>query len=158
MYNAPSQKVPKRKSSKIEEGTASRGIAAIGAGTAAASGGGVNASKLFKGESQDEDDEDEIEEDAEGDPTDGALGQISRCTDNWKAAASEEKKKMWNVFDETGIFACACSLSFCLLPNPCDHFIKFVPFPQSKNLTLFRMFFFHSLVRRPRLRNRKHHS
>lgn len=48
MYNAPSQKVAKRKSGKKDEGDAARGIAAIGAGTAAASGGGVNASALFK--------------------------------------------------------------------------------------------------------------
>lgn len=45
----------------------------------------------------------------EGDPTDGAPSVvISQCTDNWKAAASEEKKRMWGVFEETGIFACAC--------------------------------------------------
>lgn len=61
MYNAPSQKTPKRKSSKVEEGAASRGIAAIGAGTAAASGGGVHANKLVKKE-EEEDDDDEIEE------------------------------------------------------------------------------------------------
>ncbi|KAF2188286.1 calcium/proton exchanger [Zopfia rhizophila CBS 207.26] len=60
MYNAPSQKVPKKKSSKVEEGGAIRGIAQIGAGTAAASGGGVNASKLVK--NAEEEEEDEIEE------------------------------------------------------------------------------------------------
>ena len=43
-----------------------------------------------------------------GDPTDGAPGAISSCTSNWKAAASDEKKRMWGVFDETGVFACAC--------------------------------------------------
>ncbi|KAF2473960.1 calcium/proton exchanger [Lindgomyces ingoldianus] len=62
MYNEPSQKVPKRKSSKIEEGTATRGLAAIGAGTAAASGGGVNASKLVKNADELEDEEDDFEE------------------------------------------------------------------------------------------------
>jgi Ca2+:H+ antiporter len=61
MYNEPSQKVPKRKSSKIEEGSALRGVATIGAGTAAASGGGVNVSSLVKGNAQDDDDDD-IEE------------------------------------------------------------------------------------------------
>ncbi|KAF2873731.1 Sodium/calcium exchanger protein-domain-containing protein [Massariosphaeria phaeospora] len=61
LYNTPSQKVPKKKSSKVQEGTASRGIAVIGAGTAAAPSGGVQASKLFQ-DPDAEDDEDEIEE------------------------------------------------------------------------------------------------
>ncbi|KAH9881952.1 hypothetical protein J1614_001123 [Plenodomus biglobosus] len=62
MYNAPSQKVPKRKSNKKEEGDAARGIAAIGAGTAAASGGGVNMQTLFKNPEQyEEEEEDEFE-------------------------------------------------------------------------------------------------
>ncbi|EDU41881.1 vacuolar calcium ion transporter /H(+) exchanger [Pyrenophora tritici-repentis Pt-1C-BFP] len=62
MYNEPSQKVPKRKSGKKEEGDASRGIAAIGAGTAAASGGGVNMKALLKNtDGSDEDDEDDFE-------------------------------------------------------------------------------------------------
>lgn len=65
MYNAPSQKVEKRKSSKKSEGDAARGIAAIGAGTAAASGGGVNANTLFKNPDADhadnKDDEDDFE-------------------------------------------------------------------------------------------------
>ncbi|KAL6298653.1 hypothetical protein BKA93DRAFT_820263 [Sparassis latifolia] len=43
-----------------------------------------------------------------GDPTDGDMGPVSGCTENWKAAAAEEKKKMWGVFEETGIFASAC--------------------------------------------------
>ncbi|KAG1739621.1 hypothetical protein EDD22DRAFT_982276 [Suillus occidentalis] len=30
------------------------------------------------------------------------------CMENWKAAADEAKKKMWGIFEETGIFACAC--------------------------------------------------
>ena len=34
--------------------------------------------------------------------------QLEACATNWKAAASKEKKRMWGVFDETGIFACAC--------------------------------------------------
>ncbi|KAF9694618.1 hypothetical protein EKO04_007497 [Ascochyta lentis] len=61
MYNAPSQKVPKRKSSKIEEGAANRGVAAIGAGTAAASGGGVNLKNLLNKPSDDEEEEEEFE-------------------------------------------------------------------------------------------------
>lgn len=54
--------MPKRKSGKKEEGDASRGIAAIGAGTAAASGGGVNMTTLFKNPNSEEEDEDEFEE------------------------------------------------------------------------------------------------
>ena len=42
----------------------------------------------------------------EGDPTDGAPD--TPCTGNWKAAAKDEKKPMWSVFCETGIFASAC--------------------------------------------------
>lgn len=61
MYNAPSQKTPKRKSRKVEEGAANRGVAAIGAGTAAASGGGVNAKTLFKNPDEDEEEEEEFE-------------------------------------------------------------------------------------------------
>ncbi|KAF2199120.1 calcium/proton exchanger [Delitschia confertaspora ATCC 74209] len=60
MYNAPSQKVPKRKRSKLDDGDALRGIAQIGAGTAAASGGIVNASQLVR--STEDEEEDEIEE------------------------------------------------------------------------------------------------
>ncbi|KAH9944949.1 uncharacterized protein BXZ73DRAFT_86554 [Epithele typhae] len=46
--------------------------------------------------------------DTEGDPTDGEVGAPSPCATNWKAAAADEKKKMWGGFDETGIFASAC--------------------------------------------------
>lgn len=61
LYNAPSQKVPKRKSSKVEEGGALRGIAQIGAGTAAATGGGVNQAQLVRDLEQEAED-DEIDE------------------------------------------------------------------------------------------------
>ncbi|KAG2101883.1 uncharacterized protein F5147DRAFT_746939 [Suillus discolor] len=30
------------------------------------------------------------------------------CSKNWKAAASDEKKRMWAIFEETGIFVGAC--------------------------------------------------
>ena len=50
-----------------------------------------------------------------GDPTDGnPPGDVSNCVKNWKAAASDEKKKMWAIFDETGIFAAACCHSLIL--------------------------------------------
>jgi Ca2+:H+ antiporter len=62
MYNAPSQKVEKRKSSKRAEGDAARGIAAIGAGTAAASGGGVNVKSIFKNPDENHADNQEEEE------------------------------------------------------------------------------------------------
>ena len=42
MYNAPSQKIPKRKSFKVREGSAFYKIAQIGARMAAISRGGVN--------------------------------------------------------------------------------------------------------------------
>jgi len=61
MYNAPSQKTPKRKSSKVEEGAANRGVAAIGAGTAAASGGGVNMKSLIQNPGNEKEDEEEFE-------------------------------------------------------------------------------------------------
>ncbi len=46
----------------------------------------------------------------EGDPTDGTetLLAIRGCVKNWKSAAAEEKKRMWGIFDESGIFASAC--------------------------------------------------
>jgi len=61
MYNAPSQKVPKRKSGKIEEGAAARGIATIGAGTAAASGGRIHENHIMPVHDEEEEEE-EIEE------------------------------------------------------------------------------------------------
>ncbi|KAF9496265.1 hypothetical protein BDN71DRAFT_1505959 [Pleurotus eryngii] len=33
---------------------------------------------------------------------------LSPCANNWKAAATDNKKRMWDIFEETGIFACAC--------------------------------------------------
>ncbi|KAG6886946.1 hypothetical protein C0992_001539, partial [Termitomyces sp. T32_za158] len=41
-----------------------------------------------------------------GDPMDGA--PPTPCTNNWKAAAADSKKKTWAIFDEAGIFASAC--------------------------------------------------
>lgn len=69
--------------------------------------------------------------DVEGDPTDGARANpndvdttsasalkrraIEACVKNWKAAAADEKKSMWEIFDETGIFAAACRHGLLLL-------------------------------------------
>ncbi|KAJ3558562.1 hypothetical protein NM688_g856 [Phlebia brevispora] len=60
----------------------------------------------------------------EGDPLDSgmdpddikkALAEKLResCVMNWKVAASDEKKKMWSVFQECGVFATACHHGFC---------------------------------------------
>ena len=48
------------------------------------------------------------DEDAEGTPADVQDDRHKNCTKNWKAAADDAKKKMWAIFEETGIFACAC--------------------------------------------------
>ena len=49
------------------------------------------------------------------DPTDGKEDQPDGgCAANWKAAASDEEKRMWGIFEETGIFACACRHSIIL--------------------------------------------
>ncbi|KAF8161430.1 hypothetical protein B0H34DRAFT_781939 [Crassisporium funariophilum] len=52
------------------------------------------------------------EENEGGDPTDGGaapnIPSSSGCAERWKAASADEKKKMWNVFDELGLFALAC--------------------------------------------------
>lgn len=50
---------------------------------------------------------------AEGDPTDGNP-QATTCTKNWKAAQSDDKKRSWDVFEETGVFASACRHGFIL--------------------------------------------
>ena len=57
-------------------------------------------------------DSDDDGRDTEGDPTDGAPS--SSCASNWKAAASDEKKRMWAIFEETGVFAAACRHGFVL--------------------------------------------
>ena len=61
------------------------------------------AQRDIKQESKDE----TIDED-EGYITETDDSKLENCASNWKAAASMEKKKMWGVFDETGIFASAC--------------------------------------------------
>ena len=53
-----------------------------------------------------------ISDTGEGDPTDGLdvtkNNNADQCVKNWKAAASDEKKRSWAVFDETGIYASVC--------------------------------------------------
>ena len=48
----------------------------------------------------------------DADPTEGDPHRS--CTSNWKAAATDEEKQMWGMFEETGIFACVCRHSFIL--------------------------------------------
>lgn len=59
-----------------------------------------------EGESDDE--EDDVPATEEGDLTNGGTEAPSACASHWKAASAEERKRMWAIFLETGIFACAC--------------------------------------------------
>ncbi|KAK7045872.1 hypothetical protein VNI00_007301 [Paramarasmius palmivorus] len=53
--------------------------------------------------------------DDNGDPTDGAdAGVYSTCTQNWKAAGDDSKKRMWDSFHESGLFASCCRHGFIL--------------------------------------------
>lgn len=58
--------------------------------------------------------EDEIIDLDDGYITEADDPQLENCASNWKAAVSMEKKRMWGVFDETGIFASACPHGFML--------------------------------------------
>jgi hypothetical protein len=51
---------------------------------------------------------DEIERDNDGG------GSPGPCANNWKAAQSDSKKRMWGIFAETGLFASACRHGFIL--------------------------------------------
>lgn len=59
-----------------------------------------------------EPEEDDPDPSPEGDPTDGVSADagdgVDKCVKNWKAAAADEKKRTWAIFDETGIYASAC--------------------------------------------------
>ncbi|KAI0749268.1 hypothetical protein C8Q80DRAFT_1269169 [Daedaleopsis nitida] len=77
-----------------------------------------------RGEDIIEDDGDGTWSDEEGEPGEhkgegpadfaGAADMLRECTKNWKSAVRDETKKMWGVFDETGIFAAACRHGFIL--------------------------------------------
>lgn len=43
-----------------------------------------------------------------GYPTDTNGTRSALCMCHWKAAAADETKQMWGMFDEMGIFVCAC--------------------------------------------------
>ncbi|KAF2024657.1 hypothetical protein EK21DRAFT_104520 [Setomelanomma holmii] len=65
LFDEPTRKAPRLLSAKRKEGEAMRGIASIGAGTAAAAGGGVNAKSLFKNSDEDMEDDEEFFETCE---------------------------------------------------------------------------------------------
>ena len=43
-----------------------------------------------------------------GDPANPAKSLLALCMHSWKAVSAEEKKKMWAIFDEMGIFVSTC--------------------------------------------------
>ncbi|KAJ3817842.1 hypothetical protein F5880DRAFT_1626200 [Lentinula raphanica] len=50
-----------------------------------------------------------------GDPTDSEFAPtLQQCTDNWKAAAADSAKKMWDAFHESGWYVSACRHGFIL--------------------------------------------
>ncbi|KAI9057445.1 hypothetical protein FKP32DRAFT_1615289 [Trametes sanguinea] len=58
--------------------------------------------------------DEDLDSDAGGNDTSEDGQELNSCTHNWKAAARDEDKKMWGIFDESGIFACACRHGFVL--------------------------------------------
>ncbi|KAJ8454198.1 hypothetical protein ONZ51_g13169 [Trametes cubensis] len=56
---------------------------------------------------------DEINTD-DSDSDDDNDDDFGECTKHWKSAARDEDKKMWGIFDESGIFASACRHGFIL--------------------------------------------
>lgn len=86
---------------------------------------------------EDDDVESETEEAGpsdEGDPTDGmntssdpqtaastdspqehaVQTDLDTCVKNWKSASDDNTKRMWSIFDETGVFMSACRHGFIL--------------------------------------------
>ncbi|KAG1853644.1 hypothetical protein F4604DRAFT_1933044 [Suillus subluteus] len=53
----------------------------------------------------------------------------SDCSKNWKAAANEEKKRMWSVFDEMGIFVSACHHGLLLWVTDMVHSGELAKYP-----------------------------
>lgn len=78
----------------------------------------------------DGDDDGLAQSNTEGDPTDGqsidvpdnAAAQqqglrekaLDDCVKNWKSAADDDSKRMWAIFDESGVFMSACRHGFIL--------------------------------------------
>ena len=62
-----------------------------------------------KAPAEDTDDTPETPLPDEGNPTDGAQAGVTvACADNWKASQANELRRMWSIYEETGIFAAAC--------------------------------------------------
>ncbi|KAG2156989.1 hypothetical protein DEU56DRAFT_905664 [Suillus clintonianus] len=55
----------------------------------------------------------------------------AECSKNWKAAASDEKKRMWNIFDETGIFWRAIGRFFLVYKSRCLIIVHSAKYPLS---------------------------
>ena len=68
--------------------------------------------ELLPDSDQDNDDVSSALSDRGAYPTDGK--QSNLCASHWKVAASDEMKKMWGMFDETGIFASTCKHAMIL--------------------------------------------
>jgi hypothetical protein len=67
------------------------------------------AGEVRSGSSREEDLEEGTSDDGEEqDHVDGESSDQGPCANNWKAAQSDSKKRMWGVFAETGLFASAC--------------------------------------------------
>ena len=73
----------------------------------------IKAGRLFSDENRDDGNEDDEVPQEGGDPADGD-DETTPCTANWKAAAADEKKAMWGIFEESGCFASACRHGFIL--------------------------------------------
>lgn len=72
-------------------------------------------SAVDHGEEEELEEEDTWADEVHGDPTDGAPGgSEDPCAKNWKAAAADGLKKMWNAFRKSGYFATACRHGFVL--------------------------------------------
>ncbi|KAJ3003115.1 hypothetical protein NUW54_g1805 [Trametes sanguinea] len=59
-------------------------------------------------QSDDDDEADDLSKDDTGDLMGGTTDSLTPCTSHWKVAASDGKKHMWDIFNETGIFTSAC--------------------------------------------------
>jgi len=60
------------------------------------------------------DDDDEGDGDDAAGPGKNGHADPGPCANNWKAAQSDSKKRMWGIFSETGLFASACRHGFIL--------------------------------------------
>lgn len=58
-----------------------------------------------------------LEETDDGDVTAGSP-EVTVCIERWRAAGPDERKRMWKMFAETGIFVAVCRHGFLLFA--CD--------------------------------------